>query len=385
MSEHILAAFVPLVDCAVLVAAREKGFAREHGIDLSLVREPSWSSLRDHLNLGHVDCAHALAPLPIASALGVGHVEAEMLVPFVLNRGGNAITLATSLATEIERRSSQPPSSVDWAKGLSRALMLRNKPLTLAMVHAFSGHNFELRYWLAAGGVHPDRQVRIVAIPPPLMVESLAAGHVDGFCVGEPWNSLAVERGIGRIVATKSQLFPRGVEKVLAVRPTLATDRARLDALLKALSAAAAWVDAPSHREETAAILSRQEYLGVPAAVIACSLAGKLELGNGDALDDPDFLYFARHDASFPATHEALWIYAQMLRWGQLPARAELRERAADVFRPDLYIGALGPRATADAQVLGAFDRIEFSARGIDAYLDQFELYTPFVDTHSTP
>jgi NitT/TauT family transport system ATP-binding protein len=383
MSERILAAFVPLVDCAVLVAAHEKGFAREHGLDLSLVREPSWSSLRDHLNLGHVDCAHALAPLPIASALGVGHVEAQMLVPFVLNRGGNAITLATSLANEIERRASQPLSPVDWARGLSRALMLRNKPLTLAMVHPFSGHNFELRYWLAAGGVHPDQHVRIVAIPPPLMVESLAAGHVDGFCVGEPWNSLAVERGIGRIVATKAQLIPRGIEKVLAIRLALAADRARLHALLEALSAAAAWVDEPRHREEAAAMLSRREYLDIPAALIARSLAGKLELGNGEVLDEPDFLYFARHDASFPATREALWIYAQMLRWGQLPARADLRERAAAVFRPDLFMQALGSRETTVAPALGAFDRIEFSTRDIEGYLEQFDLYTPFVDARS--
>jgi NitT/TauT family transport system ATP-binding protein len=272
---------------------------------------------------------------------------------------------------------------VDWAKGLSRALMLRNKPLTLAMVHPFSGHNFELRYWLAAGGVHPDQHVRIVAIPPPLMVESLAAGHVDGFCVGEPWNSLAVERGIGRIVATKAQLIPRGIEKVLAIRLALAADRARLHALLEALSAAAAWVDEPRHREEAAAMLSRREYLDIPAALIARSLAGKLELGNGEVLDEPDFLYFARHDASFPATREALWIYAQMLRWGQLPARADLRERAAAVFRPDLFMQALGSRETTVAPALGAFDRIEFSTRDIEGYLEQFDLYTPFVDARS--
>ena len=169
------------------------------------------------------------------------------------------------------------------------------------------------------------------------------------------------------------------------MRPALATDRARLDALLAALSAAAAWVDEPRHREEAAAMLSRREYLDVPAALIARSLAGKLELGNGEALDDPDFLYFARHEASFPATHEALWIYAQMLRWGQLPARMELRERAAAVFRPDLFMQALGLRETPGTPALGAFDRIEFSTRDIESYLEQLDLYTPFVDTRSTP
>jgi ABC-type nitrate/sulfonate/bicarbonate transport system substrate-binding protein len=317
MDKRVLAGFVPLVDCAVLVAALEKGFAREHGIELVLVREPSWSSLRDHLVLGHVDCAHALAPLPIASTLGVGHVEAEMLVPFVLSRGGNAITLSSALAREIERLlGAVPAAPAAWGRGLASIVESRSKPLTLGMVHPFSGHNFELRYWLGAAGIHPDQHVRIVAIPPPLMTESLAVGHVDGFCVGEPWSSLAVERGIGRIVATKAQLFPRGVEKVLAVRPTLAAEGAVLRALVAALAAAAAWVDAPSNHEEVAALLARPAYVDVPPAIIMRSLGGRLELGGGARLAEPDFLYFHRYSANYPAVDEALWIYAQMLRWG---------------------------------------------------------------------
>jgi NitT/TauT family transport system ATP-binding protein len=338
MSSRILAAFVPLVDCAVLAVAREKGFAAEHGIDLGLVRESSWSSLRDHLVLGHVDCAHSLAPLPIASTLGVGHVEAEILVPFVLSRGGNAVTLSTALAREIERSSggAPPVTPADWGGGLARVVASIPRTVTLGIVHPFSGHNFELRHWLAAAGVDPDRQVRIVAIPPPLMVESLAAGHVDGFCVGEPWNSLAVEDGIGRIVATKAQLFPRAVEKVLAVRPQLAADTGALRALIDALSAAAAWADDPTHHAELATLLARPDYVGVRASIILRSLAGHLALG-GSTLNERDFLYFHRHAAGYPAPEAALWIYTQMLRWGQVTSDASLRDRAAAVFRPDLY------------------------------------------------
>ena len=381
MNRRMVAAFVPLVDCAVLVAAREKGFARAHDIDLVLVREPSWSSLRDHLVLGHVDCAHSLAPLPIASTLGVGHVEAEMFVPFVLSRGGNAITLSVELAGQIERLpgAGAPTAPSTWARGLARIVESRSRPLTFGMVHPFSGHNFELRHWLAAAAIHPDQHVRIVAIPPPLMVESLAAGHVDGFCVGEPWNSLAVQRGIGRIVATKAQIFPRGVEKVLAVRPQVVADRGALRALIAALSAAAAWADEPASRAELAALLARPAYVDVGADVILRSLTGRLALGDGVTLTEPDFLYFHRYAASYPATEEALWIYAQMLRWGQLASSTRLRDRAAGVFRPDLY----SPSSAEPAGHVRIEEEVASAARDIEAYLSRFQLHTPFVDVRT--
>ena len=205
MTERIVAAFVPLVDCAVLVAAREQGFAAAEGLELTLVKEPSWASLRDHLSLGHVDCAHALAPLPVALTLGVGHVQVDCVAPFVLGRGGNAVTVSNQLFAEMQAKA--PDASMSSATEAGRALAAvvrdRASPLTLAMVFPFSNHNFDLRYWLAAAGVHPDRDVRLIAIPPPLMVDSLRAGLVDGFCVGEPWNSLAVAEELGSIVVTQ--------------------------------------------------------------------------------------------------------------------------------------------------------------------------------------
>ena len=235
MSERIVAAFVPLVDCAVLVAAREQGFAAEAGLDLVLVKEPSWASLRDHLSLGHVDCAHALAPLPVALTLGVGHVQVDCIAPFVLGRGGNAVTVSTRLFDEMYAKSATESLEEPAVAGRALAAVLRERgaPLTLGMVFPFSNHNFDLRYWLAAAGVHPDRDVRLVAIPPPLMVESLQAGLVDGFCVGEPWNTLAVTHGVGRIVATQSQLFPRAVEKVLALRASVRGASRRLTGCCK--------------------------------------------------------------------------------------------------------------------------------------------------------
>jgi NitT/TauT family transport system ATP-binding protein len=365
----------------VLVAARERGFAAAEGLELELVKEPSWASLRDHLNLGYVDCAHALAPLPIASTLGVGHVQVDCIVPFVLGRGGNAVTVSTRLFAEMQdsAHGAVLDSPASAGRALAAAVAKREVPPTLGMVFPFSSHNFDLRYWLAAFGVHPDRDVRLVAIPPPLMVESLRAGHVDGFCVGEPWNSLAVAAGLGCIVARKSQLMPHGVEKVLAVRAPLEEDGGRLGKLLRALLAAAEWADDPANRADLADLLGRPEYLGAPAELLERVLRGHLELGGGRSADDADFIYFHRHAANVPRVEDALWIYAQMLRWGHLQPSALARSVAANVFRPDLLRRYASVPASAPPPSV-PFDGIPFDARDIEGYLERFDVCTRFVE-----
>jgi two-component system, oxyanion-binding sensor len=382
MIDRIAAAFVPLVDCAVLVAASERGFAAAEGLELVLVKEPSWASLRDHLNLGHVDCAHALAPLPIASTLGVGHVQVDCIVPFVLGRGGNAITVSTQLFSEMEAAAQGGALDTPAAAGgaLAAAIAKRSAPPTLGMVFPFSSHNFDLRYWLASFGVHPDRDVRLVAIPPPLMVESLRAGHVDGFCVGEPWNSLAVADGLGRIVATKSQLMPHGVEKVLAVRAALEDDEERLGKLLRALAAAAEWADAAANHAELAELLARPSYLDAPADLLEAVLRGKPALGGGRFADDPSYVYFHRHAANLPRSEDALWIYAQMVRWGHLQPSAAAQLAAANVFRADLLRRHV--RFPAETPPPAApFDGIPFDPRDIKGYLERFDVHTRYVET----
>ena len=384
MTERVLAAFVPLVDCAVLVAAREQGFAAEAGLDLVLVKEPSWASLRDHLCLGHVDCAHALAPLPVALTLGVGHVQVECMAPFVLGRGGNAVTVSSRLFDEMLANAPEPGVADPAAAGRALAAVVRQRPtpLTLGVVFPFSNHNFDLRYWLAAAGIHPDRDVRLVAIPPPLMVESLQAGLVDGYCVGEPWNSLAVARGLGRILVTQSQLFPRKAEKVLAMRTALADRSQVLAKLLRALTAAASWADDPANHATLAACLARPEYVGLPCEIIAAALDGRLALGSGAATRQHDFIYFHRFAANAPRAADGLWVYAQMVRWGQLAASRSAENAAAGVFRPDLYRQHL-PGAADAAPPLPPFDGIAFSPADVLGYIGRFELRTPFADTRA--
>ena len=384
MAERIVAAFVPLVDCAVLVAAREQGFAAAAGLDLELVREPSWASLRDHLCLGYVDCAHALAPLPIALTLGVGHVQVDCIAPFVLGRGGNAVTVSSRLFAEMQAKAPDASLTNPAEAGRALAAVVRacSSPLTFGMVFPFSNHNFDLRYWLAAAGVHPDRDVRLVAIPPPLMVDSLRAGIVDGFCVGAPWNGLAVAQGLGSIVVTQSQLFPRSVEKVLALRSTFARQTEKVAKLLRALDAAAAWADEPANHGALASHLARPDYLNLPRDIIAAAIAGRLRFGAGE-LHDPDYLYFHRHAANAPREIDGLWVYAQMVRWGQLAPSERAENAAADVFNPALYRESVRGANVDVAAAPPPFDRIEFSPNSVREYLRQFEVHTPFAGAHS--
>jgi NitT/TauT family transport system ATP-binding protein len=241
------------------------------------------------------------------------------------------------------------------------------------MTFPFSSHNFDLRYWLASCGVDPDRDVRLVAIPPPLMVESLRAGHVDGFCVGEPWNSLAVAEGLGEVVATKSRLFPGSVEKVLAVRAPLEERLDQLGPLLRALAAAARWCDEAENHRELAARLARPEYLGAPAEIVEAALDGRVLSVNADA----DFLRFHRGAANVPRPEDALWIYAQMARWGQLEPTAAAQAAATRVFRSDLLARYVDPPSTAAPRSV-PFDGIELDPRDVEGYLARFEIRTRF-------
>src|SRR3954465_5079889 len=227
---------IPLVEAAALIVAVDKGFAAAEGLEVELVREVSWSNVRDKLNIGFFDAAHLLAPGAIASSLGLGHVQVPIVAPFGLGMNGNAITVSPALYAAIA--AAADGSIVDpivSARALARVVAARKargeQPLTFGMTFPFSTHSYHLRFWMAAGGVDPDEDVHLVVLPPPYMVESLANGHVDGFCVGAPWNSVAVDLGVGFILHFVSEILLRAAEKVLAVRDRWAQEQQ--DALLR--------------------------------------------------------------------------------------------------------------------------------------------------------
>src|SRR5689334_11743286 len=223
MTGALCIGFIPLVDAAALIVAVDNGFTAAEGLDVTLVREVSWSNVRDKLNIGLFDAAHLLAPVAIASSLGIGHVKVPIAAPFNLGVNGNAITVSSALHAElmgnIEGDRFDPmATALALAKVVGKRRQDGAEPLTFAMTFPFSTHNYQLRFWMAAGGVDPDEDVRLVVLPPPYMVDSLAGGHVDGFCVGAPWNSIAVDRGRGHILHFGSDILVRAAEKVLAVR-----------------------------------------------------------------------------------------------------------------------------------------------------------------------
>lgn len=337
--------FLPLVDAALPILARELGYAEEEKLDLQLVRDTSWATVRDRLLYGHSDAAHLLAPLALATTLGLGRPPAALSVPFVLGLNGNAITLKPELAREIMDGSGLPDSTVSgtrFANLISRRAQAGMR-LRIGVVHRYSSHNYMLQYWLRGCGVDVDREVEIVTIAPPFAADALASGEIEGICVGEPWNSVSVERGVGEIINVTSHIWRRGVEKVLAM-PTRAMEEnfELVHRVIRALfRAGAAFVDR-DRCEEVSAILARPEYLDASAELIAHAVSDRLQLkADAAPIHIPDFMFQHRQAANFPWVSQAAWLYAQMVRAGHVEKSAEGYAAAQNIFRPDVYRAAL--------------------------------------------
>ncbi|MDH4411681.1 MAG: CmpA/NrtA family ABC transporter substrate-binding protein [Rhizobium sp.] len=353
------AGFIPLMDASILIAAAEMGFAAAEGLTLDLVRDVSWANVRDRLAFRQFDIAHMLSPMPVASMLDLGSNPSPTITPFSLGRGGNAITLSLRLFERMKASAglAEDASALDNAKAL--ATVLRNmrdngeQPPTLGMTYPFSSHNYEFRYWLAAGGVDPDRDVKLVVVPPPLTSDALAAGAIDGFCVGAPWNMVASERGVGRIVAAKQDIWPSAPEKVVGMRPDWAKANAdTVSRLIVALDRAARWCDQPENHDHLSEILASPRYITAPQDIIRRVLAGEFSLdafGNRRLIHD--YFVFHRQAANYPQANQALWIYSQMIRWGQVEFTPENMARAQSAYRADLYQAALGTAGQAQTPV----------------------------------
>jgi NitT/TauT family transport system ATP-binding protein len=372
--------FIPLVDASALIVAVDKGFAAAEGLDVTLVREVSWSNVRDKLNIGLFDAAHLLAPVAIASSLGLGHVKLPVVAPFNLGINGNAITVSPALHTAIINEiDGDPLDPMATALALARVVAARRKggaePLTFGMTFPFSTHNYQLRFWMAAGGVDPDEDVHLVVLPPPYMVDSLANGHVDAFCVGAPWNSVAVDLGVGHILHFVSDILVRAAEKVLAVRQNWSEKNPEvLAALVRAHILATAFIEEPQNRAETARILAQPDRIGVDAEVIRRTLDGRLKISPDGAMRESSrYLLVGREAAARPDPVQAAWLYAQMVRWGQTTMRSDALKTAMSVFRPDLFDVASGHKGQA-GNAIGAFAGPAFDPDDIAGHLAAFKI-----------
>jgi len=376
MSDRLRIGFIPLCDATALIVAVDKGFAAAEGLDIELVREVSWSNVRDKLNIGMFDAAHLIAPVAIASSLGLGHIKVPIIAPFGLGVNGNAITVSPPLHAALrDAAEGDVTDPMVSARALARVVAERNKkdaePLTFGMTFPFSTHNYHLRFWMAAGGVDPDEDVRLVVLPPPYMVESLANKHVDAFCVGAPWNSVAVDLGIGHILHFVSEIFSRAAEKFLGVRQRWADDNPDvLMRLVRAHRRAALFVEQVENRDEVAAILAAPNRIGVEPDVIRRTLDGRLKVSPETYRSDARYLLIGREGAARPDPRQAAWLYAQMVRWDQAPLSAGMLAASKAVCRPDLYDAALGetdPPAPADG--IGAFTGPAFDPDDIEGHL----------------
>lgn len=386
--DELTLGFIKLTDMAPLAIAKEKGFFEEEGLYVTLEAQSNWKVLLDRVIAGELDGAHMLAGQPIAATIGYG-TKGAVVTPFSMDLNGNAITVSNAVWQAMKPAlplgaDGKPahPISAAALKPVIEAYANDGKPFNLGMVFPVSTHNYELRYWLAAGGIHPGLysaddvsgqiggDVLISVTPPPQMPATLEAGTIDGYSVGEPWNQAAVAKGIGVPVITDNDIWKNNPEKVFGLTAEFVEANPNTTlALTKALIRAAIWLDEGdnANRAEAVEILSRAEYVGADAAVIGNSMTGTFEYEAGDTRPAPDFNVFFRYNATFPYYSDAVWYLTQMRRWGQITeAKPDgwYDETAKSVYKPDLY------KAAAEALIAegkASADQFDFDADGYRA------------------
>jgi len=356
--------FIKLTDMAPLAIAYEQGYFLDEGLFVTLEAQANWKVLLDGVIDGQLDGAHMLAGQPLAATIGYG-TEAHIITPFSMDLNGNGITVSNEvwekMLPNIPKMADGRPEHPISAEALVPVIEEFNangEAFNMGMVFPVSTHNYELRYWLAAGGINPGyyspdnisgqigADVFLSVTPPPQMPATLEAGTIHGYCVGEPWNQQAVFKGIGVPVITDYQLWKNNPEKVFGITDAFAEENPNTTkAVVRALIRAAMWLDENNNanRPEAVEILSRPEYVGADYEVIANSMTGFFEFEKGDKRDIPDFNVFFRHNATYPYYSDAIWYLTQMRRWGQIAepkSDAWFKDVAASVYRPEIYLEA---------------------------------------------
>jgi len=355
--------FIKLTDMAPLAIAYEKGFFEDEGLYVTLEPQANWKVLLDRVITGELDGAHMLAGQPLGAAIGFG-TKADIVTAFSMDLNGNGITVSNEVWAmmkpnlPMEDGKPQHPIKAEYLKPVIEKFKAEGKPFKMAMVFPVSTHNYELRYWLAAGGVNPgyysssditgqiQADVLLSVTPPPQMPATLEAGTIHGYSVGEPWNQQAVAKGIGIPVITDNEIWKNNPEKVFGVTAEWAEANPNTHlALVRALIRAGMWLDENNgaNRAEAVGILSRSDYVGADEQVLANSMTGTFEYEKGDKRPAPDFNIFFRHFATYPYYSDAVWYLSQMRRWGQINEAKDdvwFAETAKKVYRPDIYLKA---------------------------------------------
>ncbi|EOC1794895.1 CmpA/NrtA family ABC transporter substrate-binding protein [Vibrio furnissii] len=361
--EDLKFGFIKLTDMAPLAVAYEKGFFEDEGLYVTLEAQANWKVLLDRVIDGELDGAHMLAGQPLGATIGIG-TKAEVITAFSMDLNGNAITVSNDTWAQMKPFLSKEsdgkivhPIKADALKPVVQQYRDQGKPFNMGMVFPVSTHNYELRYWLAAGGINPGyyapqsgdnsgqlkADVLLSVTPPPQMPATMEAGTIKGYCVGEPWNQQAVFKGIGVPVVTDYEIWKNNPEKVFGVSKAWAEKYPNTHIrVVKALIRAAHWLDENNNanRSEAVAMLSKSQYVGADQEVIANSMTGTFEYEKGDKREVPDFNVFFRHNATYPYYSDAIWYLTQMRRWGQIAdAKSDdwYMNIAKEVYRPDIY------------------------------------------------
>ncbi|HEY8540673.1 MAG TPA: CmpA/NrtA family ABC transporter substrate-binding protein [Steroidobacteraceae bacterium] len=411
--EELKLGFIKLTDMAPLAIAYEKGFFEDEGLYVTLEPQANWKVILDRVITGELDGAHMLAGQPLGATIGFG-TKADIVTAFSMDLNGNAITLSKEVWNMIEPNLPTDasgkivhPIKADVLRPVIEKFKASGKTFNMAMVFPVSTHNYELRYWLAAGGIHPgfysptdvSGQIRadvlLSVTPPPQMPATLEAGTISGYCVGEPWNQQAIFKGVGVPVITDYEIWKNNPEKVFGVTKAWADKHPNTHlAVIKALIRAGMWLDENNgaNRKEAARILSKSQYVGADYQVIANSMTGTFEYSRGDKRELPDFNVFFRYFATYPYYSDAVWYLTQMRRWGQIPEGKPdewYAEVAKKVYRPDIYLKAAqllveeGKAKKEDfpwtsdgyrPPTKDFIDGIEFDGRKPNAYLEKFSI-----------
>lgn len=360
--------FIKLTDCAPLVIAKEKGFFEDEGIQAEVIAQPNWKTLLDNVINGSLDGAHMLSGQPIAATIGIG-TQADVVTAYTIDLNGNGITVSNAVWEEmqfndfdLDSPTPKHPISADALKPIVQEKLDAGEKLQMGMVFPVSTHNYELRYWLAASGIHPgmytetdkggrtDADVELSVTPPPMMPTVLEAGNIQGYCVGEPWNQAAVDKGIGVPVTTNYDIWKNNPEKVFGVTKQWAQANPNTHvAVVKALIRAGKWLDEKDadgnfvNREEAVRILSQPNYVGADYDVIKNSMTGTFIFQKSDVREMPDFNVFFDYHCTYPWYSDGIWFLTQMRRWGQITepkAASWYLETAKKVYQPEVYLTA---------------------------------------------
>jgi nitrate/nitrite transport system substrate-binding protein len=362
---------IALTDCSPLVIAHEKGLFKKFGINSVISKGASWAAIRDSLSNGDLQGTHMLLGMPLASTIGLlGAPRKPMVIPWLLNRNGQSISLKAELKGKVQADPKPLKTLVDAAK-------TANDPLTFAMTFPPGTHAMWIRYWLAAGGIHPDRDVSLITVPPPQMIANMKVGKMDGFCVGEPWNARAVADGVGFTATNTQDIWKDHPEKVCAFTEEFAAQNPRtVKAVLKALHEASVWLDDLGNRPEQAQIVSRATYINCPPEIILGRLQGKYDFGDGRKKDDPNYMIFSKRNCNYPQPKYAVWWLTQFRRWGMLEGAVDYAGIAKQVMRPDLYEEAMKEigykHGGRDDKPETLFDGVVFDPAKAEAYAKGF-------------